>query len=90
MLGWQGPSGTTYATNLRLHFSQLTAAQWIRQARTMKSRPPMPWFVFREMSDADLRAIHAYLRHAGPAGQAAPAYVPPDQPATGPVVRFPQ
>lgn len=88
-LGWQGPWGTTYATNLRLHFSQLTEAQWLQQARTMKARPPMPWFVFRDMSDRDLRAIYAYMRRAGPAGQPAPVYVPPGQPVQGPVVRFP-
>lgn len=88
-LGWQGPWGTTYATNLRLHFSQITEAQWLAQARAMKSRPPMPWFVFRDMSDDNLRDLYAYLRQAGPAGQPAPAYVPPGQPVQGPVVRFP-
>lgn len=88
-LGWQGPWGTTYATNLRLHFSQLTEQQWLQQARAMKARPPMPWFVFRDMSDAELRALYAYIRRAGPSGQPAPAYVPPGQPVQGPVVRFP-
>lgn len=89
-LGWQGPWGTTYATNLRLYFSQLTQAQWLQQARTMQPRPPMPWFALRDMTDADLKAIYAYIKAAGPAGQPAPAYLPPGQPATGPVVRFPQ
>ena len=55
----------------------------------MKARPPMPWFVFRDMNDAELRAIYAYIRNAGPAGQPAPTYVPPGQPVLGPVVRFP-
>jgi hypothetical protein len=45
--------------------------------------------VFRDMSDTDLRAIYAYIRKAGPAGQPAPAYVPPGQAVQGPVVRFP-
>jgi mono/diheme cytochrome c family protein len=88
-LGWQGPWGTTYATNLRLHFSRLSEAQWLQQARTMQTRPPMPWFVLREMHDADLKAIYAYLRAAGPAGQPAPAALPPGQAAKGPVVQFP-
>lgn len=88
-LGWQGPWGTTYGVNLRLHFAALTEAQWLEQARTMRARPPMPWFGLREMSDADLRAIYAYIRGAGPAGQPAPAYVPPGAPAQGPLVRFP-
>jgi mono/diheme cytochrome c family protein len=89
-LGWQGAWGTTYASNLRLHFARLTEAQWLAQAKTMESRPPMPSFVFRDMKDADLKAIYAYIRAAGPAGQPAPAYVPPGQTAKGPVVRFPQ
>lgn len=89
-LGWHGPWGTTYATNLRLHFSQLSESQWLQQARTMQARPPMPWFALRDMSDADLRALYAYIRGAGPAGMPAPAYVPPGQTAQGPVIRFPE
>jgi mono/diheme cytochrome c family protein len=88
-LGWQGPWGTTYARNLRLHFSRLSEQQWLQQARTMQARPPMPWFSLRDMSDADLKAIYAYIRAAGPAGQAAPAYLPPGAPTPGPVIRFP-
>lgn len=88
-LGWQGPWGTTYASNLRIYFSQLTEKQWLQRARTMQARPPMPWFVFRDMNDADLRAMYAYIKKAGPAGQPAPAYLPPGQPAAGPVIRFP-
>lgn len=88
-LGWQGPWGTTYATNLRLHFSRISQAQWLQQARTMQSRPPMPWFVFRHLSDRELKAIHAYVRSLGPAGQPAPAALPPGQAPAGPVVKFP-
>lgn len=88
-LGWQGPWGTTFAVNLRLHVGRLTEAQWVQQARTMQPRPPMPWFGLRDMNDADLKAIYAYIRHAGPAGDPAPAYVPPGQPVRGAVVKFP-
>lgn len=88
-LGWQGPWGTTYATNLRLHFSQLSEAQWLQQARSMQARPPMPWFALRDMKESDLKAIYAFIKAAGPAGQPAPAYVPPGQPVQGPVVKFP-
>ncbi len=88
-LGWRGPWGTTYATNLRLFMAKMSEAQWLQYARTMEPRPPMPWFNVRAMSDGDLRAIYRYVKAAGPAGQPAPAYVPPGQPATGPVVQFP-
>ncbi len=88
-LGWRGPWGTTYPSNLRLLMATMSEAQWLRHARTMEPRPPMPWFNVRAMSDTDLRAIYRYVRAAGPAGQPAPAYVPPGQPVSGPVVQFP-
>jgi len=77
-LGWRGPWGTTYAPNLRLVAHNMNEAQFLARARS-EMRPPMPWFTMREMSDADVKAIYAYLKHAGPAGGAAPAYLPPDK-----------
>ena len=88
-LGWQGAWGTTYATNLRLYFQDLTEEQWVKKAKNLTARPPMPWFNVRDMTSADLRAIYRYVRHLGPAGQPAPAYLPPGQKAPGPVVTFP-
>lgn len=52
-------------------------------------RPPMPWFNLRDVKDADVKAIYAYLRHLGPAGERAAAYVPPDKTPGGPFVKFP-
>jgi mono/diheme cytochrome c family protein len=89
VLGWRGPWGTTYATNLRLYFAGLSEAQWLQAARTMEPRPPMPWFNVRAMADDDLRAIHAYMRQLGPAGKPAPAYLPPDRQPKPPFVQFP-
>jgi mono/diheme cytochrome c family protein len=88
-LGWSGPWGTTYPANLRLLLSTLTEDQWIKLARTLKARPPMPWFDLREMTDSDLRAIGAYIHYAGKAGVPAPAYVPPDKKPSTPCVQFP-
>ena len=87
-LGWRGPWGTTYPSNLRLLVKDMTADQFMRLARS-ELRPPMPWFNMRDMSDRDARAIYAYLKHLGPAGQPAPQYVPPDQTPGGPFVQFP-
>lgn len=89
-LGWAGPWGTTYASNLRLLLAGMSQKQWLAHARTMQPRPPMPWFNVRAMSDSDLKAIYAYTRSLGPGGAPAPAYVPPGQKATGPVVQFPE
>jgi mono/diheme cytochrome c family protein len=88
-LGWRGPWGTTYATNLRLYFAHMSEAQWLSHARRMEPRPPMPWFNLRAMSDTDLRAIYRYIKAAGPAGQPAPAYVPPGKTPAPPFVQFP-
>src|SRR5688572_12791270 len=89
VLGWRGPWGTTYASNLRLYFDKLTEDQWVKIARSLETRPPMPWFALRDMTETDLRAIHAFAKSLGPAGAAAPAYVPPDKEPKPPYAQFP-
>jgi mono/diheme cytochrome c family protein len=88
-LGWRGPWGTTYAVNLRQYMQTLTEAQWVAKAKKLETRPPMPWDNIRAMTAQDLRAIYRYVRHLGPAGDAAPAYVPPDKEPPPPYVTFP-
>ena len=68
-LGWRGPWGTTYAANLRLTVKDMSADQFVILARS-PLRPPMPWFNLRDMKDSDVKAIYAYLKHLGPAGEA--------------------
>ena len=89
-LGWQGAWGTTYATNLRLYFQDLTEDQWLKKAKNLNARPPMPWFNVRAMTTNDLRAMYRYVRHLGPAGKPAPAYLPPDKTPPQPYVAFPK
>lgn len=88
-LGWHGPWGTTYPSNLRRYFAATSETEWLKNARHAAYRPPMPGTVLREMSDRDLRAIYRFVRALGPAGEAAPPYLPPDREPTGPVVQFP-
>lgn len=88
-IGWQGDWGTTYPANLRLAMARYSEDEWVRLARTAQYRPPMPWFALRDMTEADLRALYRYVRHLGPAGEPAPAYLPPGQAARGPVIAFP-
>ena len=88
-LGWRGPWGTTYATNLRLSMQSLSEEQWVAKAKQLTARPPMPWFNVRRMSEPDLRAMYRYVRHLGPAGKPAPQYVPPDRTPPSPYVQFP-
>jgi len=75
-VGYQGPWGTTYASNLRLVIGKLSEAEWVAHARKERL-PPMPWFNLAKMTDDDLKAVYAYVRSLGPAGVAAPAYVAP-------------
>lgn len=88
-LGWRGPWGTTYASNLRLLVQALNEDQWLTLAKNLKTRPPMPWFNLNDMKDEDLRAVYRYIRHLGPAGKPAPAYVPADREPAPPFVVIP-
>ena len=88
-LGWRGPWGTTYPVNLRLYMAPLSERQWVHVAKKMETRPPMPWFALHDMTERDLKAIYTYVKHLGPAGERAPAFVPPEKEPQGPVVQFP-
>lgn len=90
-VGYRGPWGTTYPSNLRLYFAGVSEKAFIADARSGRMRPPMPWFNLAEMTDADLRAIHRYVRSLGEPGAPAPAYVPPgEEPRTPYFVFVPQ
>ena len=88
-IGWRGPWGTTYAVNLRLYMQQLSEEQWLTIARAAEFRPPMPWYILREMPDQDLKAIYRFIKNLGPAGEPAPAFLPPTQEPPEPYILFP-
>jgi mono/diheme cytochrome c family protein len=88
-LGWKGPWGTTYAPNLRLSLSRMTADEWVFYARSLRARPPMPSVQLHNMHEEDLRAIYAFVGQLGPLGDPAPSYLPPGQEPTTPYVLFP-
>lgn len=84
-----GPWGTTYAANLTPDDTGLgnwTLEQFGKAVRQGKSKgmdngrmllPPMPWQNLVNLSDADLKAIWAYLRSIPPVKNVVPAPVPP-------------
>ena len=80
-IGYSGPWGVSYAGNLRLNAAAMSAEQWRARARA-GGLPPMPWPSLRAMTDNDLDAVHAYLRHLGAAGEPAPGPIAPGQPIT--------
>ena len=87
--GWRGPWGTTYPSNLRLVADALTETQWVAMAKVLRARPPMPWFNLNQMKEGDMKAIYQFIRHLGPVGEPAPAYIPPDQEPPPPYATFP-
>ena len=78
-LGYYGPWGTTYATNLRLRLQEMDEAQWLEFSASLRTRPIMPDFAVRAMTEEDRRSIYRFVRSLGPGGQPAPAYLPPGQ-----------
>ncbi len=87
--GWRGPWGTTYASNLRLFVKDMSEDEWVHAAKTMKRRPPMPWFNLNAMQTGDLRALYQFIKSLGEPGMPAPAYVPPGQEPSTPYALFP-
>jgi mono/diheme cytochrome c family protein len=87
-VGWHGPWGTTYPTNLRLFIQNLSEDVWVKYSRAVKLRPAMPWWVLHEMKEQDLRAIYRFIKNLGPKGENAPAYLAPDQKPKPPYFEF--
>jgi hypothetical protein len=88
LTGWVGPWGTSYASNLSPDPETGTGAWneelFIRILRTGKFMasgrdilPPMPWYDLAKLTDADLKAIFAYLKSLKPVRNQVPAAIPP-------------
>ena len=77
LTAWAGPWGNSYAANLTPDpetglGGRYTEELFIRAIRTGKKpegeqlAPPMPWMVYRHMTDEDLKSIFAYLQTLKP------------------------
>lgn len=87
LTAWSGPWGLTFATNLTPDTSGLAA--WdeeifvaaLRTGRHMGQGrpilPPMPWEMYAQATDEDLKAIFAYLQSVPPIENLVPEPVPP-------------
>ncbi|MDK1374120.1 MULTISPECIES: hypothetical protein [unclassified Sinorhizobium] len=90
-VGYSGPWGTTYPSNLRRLLATMSEDDWVRHARTLETRPPMPWFNVRAFAEDDLRAMHRFVRSLPPNDAPVPDHVPPDRrPTTPHIVMVPQ
>ena len=88
-LGFRGPWGTTYPSNLRTYFNQMTEDEWVEIAKSIRTRPPMPWWVLSALTEDDARAMHAYVTSLELIESEVPDYVPPDMEPKTPYVQFP-
>jgi hypothetical protein len=89
LTSWIGPWGISYTANLTSDASGIgnwTESQFIYAIRNGKSKgmensrtllPPMPWQMYRNFSDNELKAIFAYLKSTKPIRNIVPAPKPP-------------
>lgn len=90
-VGFRGPWGTTYPANLRLTLAKMSEDEFVGYGRTVKTRPPMPWFNMHAMREGELRSFYRYVKSLGEPGMPAPQYAEPgDEPITPFIVFEPQ
>ena len=87
-LGFHGPWGTTYASNLRMKAAEMDEAGWLKYTAELHTRPIMPDFAVRAMTEDDRRALYRFSRSLGPGGGQAPDYLPPGQTPPPPYLKM--
>lgn len=83
-VGWKGPWGVTYPTNLRSRVQNMKEKEFIQYAKTLRALPPMPWYSLKAMSDKDLAAIYYFIKSLGPNANIVPSAVAPGETVKGP------
>lgn len=87
-VGFRGPWGTSYPSNLRLSVQGITEDGWIQMFRTRTQYPPMYWLNYHGLSGRDLSAMYRFIKALGPKGVLVPAHVPPNHEPKTPYVLF--
>ena len=89
LTAWVGPWGISYAANITPDATGIGSWQesnFITALREGKFKgmtsarnllPPMPWQLFKEMSDDEIKAIFAYLKSIKPVKNIVPQPEPP-------------
>ena len=89
LTSWVGPWGISYTANLTSDSTGIGAwqeSQFIYAIREGKLKglpntrpllPPMPWNMYRNMSDDELKAIFAFLKSTKPISNVVPPPKPP-------------
>ncbi len=92
LTAWVGPWGVSYAANLtpdnatgsgmwteELFLKMLRTGKFMGLDAGRNIMPPMPWEVYGQMTDDDLKSIFAYIQTIKPISNNVPAYVPPNE-----------
>lgn len=85
-VGFRGPWGVTYASNLRLTTQTVSEDDWVAMLAHRSDAPPMPWPITRAMSSANHRSLYRYIRSLRPAGPPAPQRLAPGERPSTPVI----
>lgn len=88
-LGFRGAWGTTYPVNLREYIGKISESEWVAKAKTLETRPPMPWWALNAMTEDDLIAIYKYIKSLGSVENSVPSYVPPEKEPKMPYIQWP-
>jgi mono/diheme cytochrome c family protein len=94
LTAWTGPWGVSFTRNLTpdqaTGLGSWTEDMFIKTIRNGKHQgegrdllPPMPWQMYREATDDDLKAMWAYLQSIPPIDNAVPDPMPPAGPPPG-------
>ncbi|SFH08030.1 c-type cytochrome [Pontibacter chinhatensis] len=95
LTAWVGPWGISYAANITSDATGIgnwTEKQFFTAIRQGKYKglensrmllPPMPWDMYKNMTDEELSAIYAYLKSTKPIKNVVPAAEPPVAAAAG-------
>jgi hypothetical protein len=75
-LGYRGPWGTSYPSNVRLEFQRISEDAWLSMVRTRGGHWPMVWHDLRLLALDDQRAIYRFVKSLGAKGVPAPADLP--------------
>ncbi|HMP90842.1 MAG TPA: cytochrome C [Kiritimatiellia bacterium] len=78
-VGWFGPWGTTYASNLRITVEDFPEDVWVQILKTRKAMPPMPWVNVNALTEADSRAMYRYIKSLGVNGERMPPILSPGE-----------
>ncbi|MFC3644113.1 hypothetical protein [Aquibium oceanicum] len=87
-VGFMGPWGTTYPTNLLLTVEPMSEDAFLDFAKTLETRPPMPWFNLHYMTEFELRSLFRYIKSLGEPGEPAPEYLAPGETPKTPWIVF--